>query len=99
MALSPASTRSIRMMAIRADHQGAEKSSMFTLQHASHDEEIRRRISGLIEAGQEKKGVWCSLELRTPRSHLYRFQSKVWLDMQCRCMSDKPEVQNSVMTT
>jgi hypothetical protein len=30
---------------------------MFTLQHASHDEEIRRRISGLIEAEQGKKGV------------------------------------------
>jgi hypothetical protein len=45
------------MMAIRADHHGAEKNSMFTLQHTSHDEEIRRRISSLIEAGQEKGGV------------------------------------------
>jgi hypothetical protein len=50
------------MMAIRADHQGAEKSSMFTLQHASHDKEIRWRISGLIDAKQEKRVCGAALD-------------------------------------
>ncbi len=33
---------------------------------------------------------------RTPRSNLFRFQSKVWLDMQCRCIptSRKCELRN-----
>jgi len=36
---------------------------------------------------------------RTPRFSLFRFQSKVWLDMQCRCMSSKPEAWGFVLTT
>jgi hypothetical protein len=57
MALSPAKTKSIKMMASKAVHQGVEKSSIFTLQDTSHNEEIRTRISSLIEAEQENGGV------------------------------------------
>jgi hypothetical protein len=35
---------------------------MFTLQHASHDKEIRWRISGLIDAKQEKRVCGAALD-------------------------------------
>jgi hypothetical protein len=51
IALSPASTRSIKMMASKADHQGEENSSIQTL-HSSSDMKIRARIFWLDETEQ-----------------------------------------------
>ena len=53
------------------------------------------RISGIVETEQEKVG-WMVEACYPCRErldpNLFRFQSKVWLDMQCRCMPNKPEV-------
>ena len=52
--------------------------------------EIRRRTSGFVNRTGVVRGR-CLPQRLDP--NLYRFQSKVWLDMQLCCMSSKPEVE------
>jgi hypothetical protein len=54
MALSPARTRSIKTMAKRADHQGVEKISIYTLQHSHQKKKIHMRISMSNETVQAR---------------------------------------------
>src|SRR6188474_885192 len=76
MALSPASTRSMRMIAKRADHQGAVNNSKFTLHVKFRLGNPNERISGFVKP--EKACEWFGsgeLVPRTPRSNQFRFQS------------------------
>jgi len=63
---------------------------------SSFDLEIRmNRFPGSWNRKRPVSGSGLEVVPRTPRSNLFRFQSKVWLDMQCRCMPNKPEVWTS----